>query len=186
MRRFLSSSLWCLLVLIGSALALPPKAEAQQQPPPAAATRIAFINSQAVLKAAPGFAQAESLFTREVEGFRAEATRLQATLDSAATAFNRDGVMLSPSAREAKRKELETQQQQMEQRVAELRDRGVQRERELLDPITTRIQTVIDGLRAEGNYSMIFDISVAGTGIVSADRSLDLTETVIRRLQAGR
>jgi outer membrane protein len=184
MRRFVSGSLLCLLATVAAVTFTPTAGSAQQTPP--ATSRIAFINSQAVLKAAPGFAQAESLFTRDVEGFRAEATRLQATLDSAAAAFNRDGVLLSPSAREAKRKELETQQQQMETRVAELQQRGVARERELLDPITTRIQTVIDGLRAEGNYSMIFDVSVLGSGIVSADRSLDLTETVIRRLQAGR
>ena len=184
MRRFLSSSLCCLLAVLAAVTFTPANGAAQQTPP--ATARIAFINSQMVLKAAPGFAQAESLFTKDVEGFRAEATRLQATLDSAAAAFNRDGVLLSPSAREAKRKELETQQTAMEQRVSELQQRGVQRERELLDPITTRIQTVIDGIRAEGNYSMIFDVSVLGSGIVSADRSLDLTDTVIRRLQAGR
>ncbi len=184
MKRFLSGSLTCAFVLLAAGLLFPTRGAAQQTPP--TATRIAFINSQAVLKAAPGFAQAESLFTREVEGYRAEATRLQTTLDSAAAAFNRDGVLLSPSAREAKRKELETQQQQLEARVAELQQKGVQRERELLDPITNRIQTVIDGVRAEGNYHMIFDIAVLGSGIVSADRSLDLTETVVRRLQAGR
>jgi hypothetical protein len=33
---------------------------------------------------------------------------------------------------------------------------------------------------------MIFDVAVLGSGIVSADRTLDLTETIIRRLQAGR
>ena len=184
MRRFLSSSLCCLVAVLVAVTFTPANGAAQQTPP--ATTRIAFINSQMVLKAAPGFAQAESLFTKDVEGYRAEATRLQATLDSAAAAFNRDGVLLSPSAREAKRKELETQQQSMEQRVTELQQLGVQRERELLNPITTRIQTVIDGLRAEGNYSMIFDVSVLGSGIVSADRALDLTDTVIRRLQAGR
>ena len=184
MRKFVSSSLpWLLAVLVAGVLTSSPAAAQQPSTGP---QRFAFINSQAVLKAAPGFAQAESTFTREVEGYRAEASRLQATLDSAAAAFNRDAVMLSPSARETKRKELETQQQALETRVKELQDRGVARERELLDPITSRIQTVIDGVRAEGNYSMIFDIAVLGSGIVSADRSLDLTDTVIRRLQAGR
>ena len=45
--------------------------------------RFAFVNSQLILKQTPGFAQAESTFTREVEAFRAEVARLQATLDSA-------------------------------------------------------------------------------------------------------
>jgi outer membrane protein len=154
-----------------------------QQP---ATQKFAFVNSQLVLKQAPGFAQAESTFTKEVETYRSQAAQLQSTLDSAAAGFNRDAVLLSPSAREAKRKELETQQTQLEAQMNDLRDRATKRESELLDPITSRIQTVIDGLRAEGNYSMIFDIAVLGSGIISADRSLDLTDTVIRRLQSGR
>ena len=178
MKRTVSGSL--LFALVGVLTAVMPAAAQQQT-----AQKIAFINSQQILKAAPGFALAESTFNREMETFRAQGARLQATLDSAATAFSRDGVLLSPSAREAKRKELETQQTQTEQRLTELRDRSIARQNELLDPITTRIQTVIDGIRAEGNYAIILDITVLGSGIVSADRSLDLTETVIRRLQAG-
>lgn len=157
------------------------RAEAQQGGP-----KIGFVNTQVILKETPGFAQAESTFTKEVEGYRAEAARLQSTLDSAAAAFQRDGVMLSPSAREAKRKELETQQQQLEAQMNTLRDRANTRQEELLNPITQRIQTVIDGLRAEGNYAMIFDIATLGSGIISADRSLDLTQTVIQRLKAAR
>lgn len=180
MKNFVSGSLVALF--LGLVTATAPHASAQQP----AAQKIAFINSNLILKAAPGFAQAESTFNKEAEGFRTEATRLQSTLDSAAAAFNRDAVLLSPTAREAKRKELETQTTQLEQRMTDLRDRAVARERELLDPITTRIQTVIDGVRAEGNYAVIFDVVVLGSGMVSADRSLDLTEIVIGRLQSGR
>lgn len=180
MKRLVAGSL--LVLLVGLVTATAPQAQAQQT----GAQKIAFINSQLVLKQAPGFAAAESTFNREVEGFRSEATRLQGTLDSASAAFNRDAVLLSPSAREAKRKDLETQQTALETRMNELRDRSIAREKELLDPITSRVQTVIDGVRAEGNYAMIFDLAVLGSGVVSADRSLDLTDTVIRRLQAGR
>ena len=45
---------------------------------------------------------------------------------------------------------------------------------------------MIDGLRAEGNYAMIFDIAVLQNGVISADKALDLTNTVIQRLQANR
>lgn len=168
------------LVLVGGTLGWR-SAEAQQQ----AAPKIAFVNTQVILRQTPGFAAAESLFTRDVETYRTEAARLQATLDSAAAAFNRESVLLSPTAREAKRKELENQQTQLESRMEELRDRANSRQEELLNPITQRIQTVIDGIRAEGNYAMIFDIATLGSGIISADRSLDLTQTVIQRLQAS-
>ena len=177
MKKLVSVALLAVLTVVAGGQ----PAQAQQS-----GSKIAFVNTQLILKETPGFAQAESLFTREVEAFRAEAARLQATLDSAAAAFTRDQVLLSPSAREAKRKELETQQQQLEGRMTELRDRANQRQDELLNPITVRIQTVIDGIRAEGNYAMIFDIATLGSGVISADRSLDLSQTVIQRLQASR
>ena len=49
------------------------------------------------------------------------------------------------------------------------------RERELLDPIQTKVNSVIEGVRAAGNYAMIFDVSAPNSGIVTADKSLDLT-----------
>jgi Skp family chaperone for outer membrane proteins len=46
-----------------------------------------------------------------------------------------------------------------------------------------RINAVIEDIRADGGYSMIFD--VAAQGIIAADPALDLTAEVVRRLQAG-
>jgi hypothetical protein len=47
------------------------------------------------------------------------------------------------------------------------------------------VTAVIEGIRAEFNYSMIFDASATGGVLVSADRSLDISPLVIQRLQAG-
>lgn len=164
------------ILLVAGVLARP--AAAQQ-----GGAKIAYVNTQLILQQTPGYAQAESTFKKEVEGYRTEVQQLQAKLDSAAAAFDRDAVLLSPSAREAKRKELSDQQTSLEGRTQELRDRASQRQQELMDPIESRISTVINGLRAEGNYSMIFDIAVLGNGVLAADKSLDLTDTVIKRLQ---
>ena len=47
------------------------------------------------------------------------------------------------------------------------------------------MNSVIEGVRAAGNYAMIFDVSAQNSGIVAADRSLDLTQKVIDQLKAG-
>ena len=57
------------------------------------------------------------------------------------------------------------------------------RQAELVEPVMERINAVIEDIRADGGYSMIFD--VAAQGIISADPDLDLTAEVVRRLQAG-
>jgi len=147
--------------------------------------KIAYVNTQTILKATPGYAQAESTFTKELATYRGEVQKLQASLDSAASDFEQQSVMLSPTQRTAKRKDLEGQQQKLEQRTQELQQRAATRERELLDPIQSKVNSVIEGLRASGNYAVIFDVSAPNSGIVTADKSLDLTQRVIQQLKSG-
>jgi outer membrane protein len=148
-------------------------------------TKLAYVNTQAILKQTPGYVQAESTFTKEVETYRGEVQKLQASLDSAASDFEQQSVMLSPTQRTAKRKELQGQQEKLEKRTQELQQRAATRERELLDPIQTKVNSVIEGVRAAGNYAMIFDVSAPNSGIVTADKSLDLTQRVIQQLKSG-
>ena len=48
-----------------------------------------------------------------------------------------------------------------------------------------RVTAVIEGIRAEFNYSLIFDAAAQGSALVTADRTLDISPLVIQRLQAG-
>ena len=147
--------------------------------------KVAYVNTQAILKQTPGYVKAESTFTKELANYRVEVQKLQASLDSAASDFDQRSVMLSPTQRAAKRKDLQAQQQKLEQRTQELQQQAATRERELLDPIQTKVNSIIEGVRAAGNYAMIFDVSAPNNGIVTADKSLDLTQRVIQQLKAG-
>jgi Skp family chaperone for outer membrane proteins len=156
---------------------LPGRVEGQAQP-----GRVAYVAIQAVMQRTPGYAQAESTWTREFEGYQREMTQLQARMDSASAAFDQQAVMLSASAREAERKKLQDQATALNTRVNELRQRASERQRELLDPIEERVMAVIEGLRAEGNFAIVFDVSNQYSTIVAADKSLDLTPRAIERL----
>lgn len=186
------TALLAMLTLVGA----PAAAQSQPKPaakPPAASTatapgagvKIAFVNARKVLQSAPGWAEAEQTYAKESEGYRTELARLQTTLDSAAQEFERQAVLLSPTQRQEKRTDLDKKRQAAEQRATELQQKAGQRQQELLQPIQDRVNTVIDGIRAEGNYAMIFDVSAPGSGIVAADRSLDITDRVIERLKSG-
>jgi len=166
--------------LIAVSVAGPESLAAQQ-----GGSKVAYVNTQAVLKQTPGYVKAESTFTKELETYRVEVQKLQATLDSAASDFDQQSVMLSPTQRAAKRKDLQGQQQKLEQRTQELQQRAATRERELLDPIQSKVNSVIEGVRAAGNYAVIFDVSAPNNGIVTADKSIDLTQKVIQQLKAG-
>lgn len=148
-------------------------------------TKIGYINSRAVLLATPGYAQAESTYNRELAGFRAEVEKLQVTLDSMASDFEQKSVMLSATAKTAKRKEIEDRRVKMEQRAQELREKAAQREQELISPIHNKVNTVIEGIRSSGNYGIIFDVGANDGMIVTADKSLDLTQQVVDKLKAS-
>jgi outer membrane protein len=167
--------------LMAGWLAGPELLSAQQ----AAGSKVGYVNTQMILKQTPGYVKAESTFTKELEGYRVEVQKLQATLDSAASDFDQQSVMLSPTQRAAKRKDLQAQQQKLEQRTQELQQRAATRERELLDPIQSKVNSVIEGIRAAGNYAIIFDVSAPNNGIVTADKGIDLTQRVIQQLKAG-
>ena len=166
--------------LIAVSVAGPESLAAQQ-----GGSKVAYVNTQAILKQTPGYVKAESTFTKELEIYRVEVQKLQASLDSAASDFDQQSVMLSPTQRAAKRKDLQGQQQKLEQRTQELQQRAATRERELLDPIQSKVNSVIEGVRAAGNYAIIFDVSAPNNGIVTADKSIDLTQKVIQQLKAG-
>jgi Skp family chaperone for outer membrane proteins len=148
--------------------------------------RIAFIRSRTILDSTPGYTAAESTFAREFQGMRDEVQKLQQQLDSAVQAFDQALIALSPAAKDAKRRDLQQMQDRMNQRSSELDSRARARNQELLGPFQTRINTIIQGIRAEGNYGIIFDADAQNNGIVAADLTLDLTSKVIARVrQAG-
>ena len=144
--------------------------------------KIGFINSRQILQKTPGYAAAESTFEREVKGFREEVQKLQKQLDSSVQAFEQQSIALSPAARQAKQKDLKGLQERLEKRSMELQQKAQQREQELMAPLK-RASRVIQGLRAEGNYAMIFDADAQGGAIVAVDTTLNLTAKVLLRLR---
>lgn len=172
---------WAIAVTLGLVVvwmgALPAKANAQT------GARVAFVNTELILRQTPGYGAADSTLAAERRVYQQEANRLQAQLDSAMTAFDQQQLVLSPQAREEKVNELRALNDRVQSRLEELRNQDLERQRELVAPLETRIQAVIDGLRAERNLAMIFDAANPNSAIISADPTLDLTALVISRLQ---
>jgi len=173
------------VILIALAAARPAAAQQVTAPNPTTLPRLVWINSQAVLAATPGRAAAESVFTREMAGYRAEVQRLQATFDSAVAEYNRAAPVMTPAAKSQREDQLRQMQARNQARAQELDQTAQNREAELTRPIMERVNAVIEGIRAEFNYAFVFDVAATGNPIVTADRALDITNFVIQRLQAA-
>jgi len=173
------------VILIALAVAHPAVAQQITAPNPTTMPRLVWINSQAVLAATPGRAAAESLFTREMAGYRAEVQRLQSTFDSAVAEYNRAAPVMTPAAKAQREDQLRQMQSRNQARAQELDQTAQNREAELTRPIMERVNAVIEGIRAEFNYAFVFDVAATGNPVVTADRALDITNFVIQRLQAA-
>jgi Skp family chaperone for outer membrane proteins len=164
------------------------RAASAQQPqsaspvaPPGA--RIAFVDARRALQSMPGYAKAESTWTKELQTAQVEGQRMQAAFDSTVAVYQQSSAMLSPSAKTAREKVLNAQNDSLQTKLQALQERVQGRERELLAPMQTRLSSIIDGLRAEGNYALIIDLGNPNSqNIVSYDKALDITDRVLRRL----
>jgi len=172
MRRVVIAAVGLLLV------SMPASVRAQAQ-----SIKIGYIKSQAILEQTPGYAAADSTLGKERKAIQDTLQRMQQQWDSTMKAFDQQSIALSSTAKQAKQRELQSTQQRLQQRQTEMESRFQQRQQELFQPIQARIFGVVQGIRAEGNYSFIFDMDAPNNSILFADPSLDITAKVIERLR---
>lgn len=169
MRRF------ALLLALVAATALPAAAQT--------GLKIGFINSALLLDQAPGAQEAAQQFDRDLAQMRAQIQPATDSLDQLITAYEAQSLTLSPEAKQRREQQILTKREELQQMAAALDQQASARRAELVQPIMDRVSTVIEEIRVEGGYSIIFD--VADGSIVAADPSLDLTQQVLQRLQSA-
>ncbi|WP_405285121.1 OmpH family outer membrane protein [Gaopeijia maritima] len=145
--------------------------------------KVGFINSAVILDQAPGAQEAAQQFDRDLAQMRAQMQPATDSLDQLITAYEAQSLTLSPEAKQRREEEILTKREQLQQMAANLDQQATQRRAELVQPIMDRVSSVIEEIRVEGGYSIIFD--VADGSIVAADPSLDLTDAVLTRLQTA-
>lgn len=147
------------------------------------AVKLGYIDSQQILNQDPVALEAQQQFEADLARYRAEVDQIGQELQGLIGQYEQQEAMLSEEAKTNRQEEIRLKQTQYQQRISELEQQAGLRQAELVEPVMERINAVIEDIRADGGYSMIFD--VAAQGIISADPDLDLTAEVVRRLQAG-
>ena len=145
--------------------------------------KIGYINSAELMQSAPGSSEAAAQFDAELQAAQEEIVSLQTELQNMDQQLQQQQLTLSPEAKANRQQQLQIKAQEYEQRAAQLQEQADSRRAELVQPIMDQIAEVIEALREEGNYTMI--LGAAGGSIISADSTLDLTQEVLRRLEAA-
>ena len=160
-------------------------AGAQTAPASAPVTvKIGYINSAQLLQEAPGRAEAEAQFDREVGAYRTQLQRMNDSLNTLMAAFDRDAAKLDTTTRAARGKVIRDRETEYQARARGLDSTMQARQAQLVKPIMERVQTVIEAIRQEDGYSMILDVGAQASVVVAADKRLDLTDRVLARLKS--
>lgn len=150
-----------------------------------AAPKFGFINSAAILAEAPGRAEAENRFKTEVTAYQAQLTRMRDSLEAMATAFEREAPRLDSATRVTRARSIQEREVSYQNRARDMNQQMESRQGELIRPIMENIQKIIEQVRAEDGYAMIFDVASQASVIVAADKALDITPKVLAKVKAA-
>ncbi len=147
--------------------------------------KIGWINSAQILSEAPGRAEAETRFKNEVTAYQAQLQRMSDSLQTMAATYERDAARLDSATRVSRAKVIQERETGYRTRAQQLDQQMQTRQAELVRPIMENIQKIIEQVRAEDGYAIIFDVASQSGVILAADKQLDLTAKVMARVKAA-
>lgn len=168
---------------LGIGCAMMGVAPAGAQATSATAGRLAYIRSQDIFAQAPGRADAESQFNGFVQTARAEEKTMGDSINAMLGDYAKAEGTLAADVKATRQQAIRDKQAQFQQRQQALEQQVQQKQTELVGPILERINKIINDLRAENGYAMVFDAQASGGSVVAADKNLDITDQVIARLR---
>jgi outer membrane protein len=149
----------------------------------ATAMKVAVLDSRVLLDGAPGKAEASAAWDREFKQMQAEAGRMGDSLNLLIQDYQKVEATLSPAQREERQKGLRDKEAEFRRRTQELEDRASTRQAELLQPMIELVNKVIQDVRNEDNYTLIFDLASDDNPLVAFDRNLDITPRVLAKVR---
>lgn len=146
--------------------------------------KIAYVNSQALMEAAPGRAQATDLLNKEGQTFQTQLQKMQDSINGLYTKYQKDEPTMSAATKESRQKTIRDLETSFQAKQLEFQKAFDDRTKEVMAPITDQVKKVIDDIRVEEGYAIILDNAPGAGNIVAADKNLDITDKIVSRLRA--
>lgn len=173
----MSFSLRAAAIALGSTL-VAGVAHAQQAP-----VKIAYVNTQALMAAAPGAAAAEALLNKEGQVLQGQLQKMQDSANALLLKYQKDEPTLTAALKDSRQKAIQTYENEVQAKNQQFQQQFDARKNEVMAPITDAVKRALDDIRAEDGYAVIFANDPQTSVIVSADKNLDITDRVASRLR---
>lgn len=145
----------------------------------AAAPKIVYVNTQALLDVAPGRQAAESTFNKESAAWGEELNKLSTNITSMISDYQKQEATLTDAAKTARQKAIQAKQQEYADRQTAINQQAQARQTELMGPVMQAVKDMLGKIREENGYSLILD----SQAVLDGDKNLDITDKVVARLK---
>jgi outer membrane protein len=146
--------------------------------------KIGYVNTQALMEAAPGRVEAEALLQKEGNGYQTQLQKMQDSLNNLLTKYQKDEPTLSEAQKQTRQQTLQDLNNELQAKNMQFQSQFENRQNEVLAPIQDVVKKVLEDIRVEDGYTMILDKTPGQTPIIVADKNLDITDRVVSRLRA--
>lgn len=149
--------------------------------------KIGYIDSQRIFLEYKETQEAERLYKREVDQWKAQAKSMEEEIVRLQDELRSQSLFLSEDKQKEKKldvdRKVEDYQRFMEETFGD-EGKAAKRNKELTQPIVDKINRILEKISLDDGYTMVFDI--ANANIVYANKAFDLTDRVLTELnQAG-
>jgi outer membrane protein len=145
--------------------------------------KIAYVNTDVIMQAAPGRATADSLLNREGQGYQIQLQKMQDSINGLLAKYQKDEPTLAAATKDSREKAIQSLETDYQAANVKFQQQFQQHTAEVMAPIQETVRKVLDDIRAEDGYALILDHTPGQTTIVSADKNLDITDRVVARLR---
>lgn len=146
--------------------------------------KAAYIDMQKAIQSTKAGKDAKSSLEKEFNKKKEELKKKEGKLKQEADEFEKKRAVLSEKSRAEKQASLQKKMMEFQQELQKSQMNIQQKERELTQPILTKMQKVVDALAKKKGFSMVFEKS--GQGVMWAKADLDITDDVIKEFEKSK
>lgn len=146
--------------------------------------KMAYIDTDKIMMLSSETQEAQSILIQERQKWDKEINDLDVQLDQLYADYESKKMILSQSGKQEAEQKIMDLTDRRQAKVREIygeQGKFVQKQSELLEPILKKLQTVIEKVAVENNYTVIFD--AAAGGLLYAKPNLDITDTILQELE---
>jgi outer membrane protein len=152
----------------------------------AQAFKVAYINTDKVISECNDTKEIQRVFTTERQNWESQIKELDDTSKQLEADFDKKKLTMTESGKRDAQTKIDAKKAERDRMIDEFfgeNGKAKQRYQELIEPVTKKINSIIERIAIDENYSLILDVS---TGVVLyAKQNMDITDQIVAEMNKG-